>query len=77
MASLKKAEHVEVTPKIVEIDTFRVVGISEEDAEFYKQYPEEKRKKIFQKVSNIMVSLRPLLRRTSWLTQGDGRSMFG
>lgn len=52
VADLKKAEHVEVSPKIVEIDTFRVVGISDEDAEFYKEYPEEKRKRIFRKVRN-------------------------
>ncbi|KAL1994478.1 hypothetical protein VTN49DRAFT_1948 [Thermomyces lanuginosus] len=61
VADLKKAEHVEVSPKIVEIDTFRVVGISDEDAEFYKEYPEEKRKRIFRKVDVRLIPMLSLL----------------
>lgn len=45
----EKAAHVE--SPITEIGTFRVVGLSPEDAEFYRNYPEEKRKKVFRKVS--------------------------
>lgn len=45
----EKAAHIE--SPITEIGTFRVVGLSPEDAEFYRSYPEEKRKKVFSKVS--------------------------
>ena len=46
--------HIETLPKpshVTEIGTFRVVGLTPEDAEFYTTYPEEKRKKVFHKVS--------------------------
>ena len=46
--------HIESLPKpshITEIGTFRVVGLTPEDADFYTNYPEEKRKKVFHKVS--------------------------
>lgn len=42
--------HLEAAAGIVEIDTFRVLGLNAEDAEFYTKYPEEKRKKVFRKV---------------------------
>lgn len=45
--------HIESLPKpshITEIGTFRVVGLTPEDAEFFANYPEEKRKQVFHKV---------------------------
>jgi hypothetical protein len=42
--NLSKPSHV------TEIGTFRVVGLTPEDADFYTNYPEEKRKKVFHKV---------------------------
>ena len=38
--------HVEEAPTVIEIETFRVLGLSPEDADFYANYPEEKRKRI-------------------------------
>lgn len=49
----EKAAHIE--SPVTEIGTFRVVGLSAEDAEFYTNYPEEKRKKVFRKVSFLNV----------------------
>jgi hypothetical protein len=48
--------HIESLPKpslVTEIGTFRVVGLTPEDADFYTNYPEEKRKKVFHKVGLI------------------------
>lgn len=48
--------HIETLPKpshVTEIGTFRVVGLNPEDEEFYTTYPEEKRKKVFHKVSTL------------------------
>lgn len=47
---VEQARHLEATPHIVEIDSFRVLGLSVEDADFYTNYPAEKVKKIFRKV---------------------------
>lgn len=46
----KQADQIESSPQIIEIGNFRVVGISREDADFFENYPEEKRKKVFRKV---------------------------
>lgn len=45
-----KQNDVEGIPNVIEIDTFRVLGLTPEDADFYTNFPEEKRKKIFHKV---------------------------
>jgi recombinational DNA repair ATPase RecF len=45
-----RPSHVEKPSQVVEIGTFRVVGISPEDVEFFTSFPEERRKKIFRKV---------------------------
>jgi hypothetical protein len=47
----EKAESVAEKPhQIVQIDNFSVLGLSTEDAEFYINYPTEKRKKVIHKV---------------------------
>lgn len=45
--------HLESATRVVEIDAFRVVGLSAEDSDFYTNFPEENRKKIFRKVSSL------------------------
>ncbi|KAL4943532.1 hypothetical protein BDV06DRAFT_210938 [Aspergillus oleicola] len=55
----EKAAHIE--SPITEIGTFRVVGLSPEDADFYTNYPEEKRKKVFRKVDIRLVPMLALL----------------
>ena len=42
--------HVEEAPTVIQIETFRVLGLSPEDADFYTNYPEEKRKRVVHKV---------------------------
>ncbi|KAL4886611.1 major facilitator superfamily domain-containing protein [Aspergillus karnatakaensis] len=56
---VEKSTHVE--SPITEIGTFRVVGLSAEDADFYLNYPEEKRKKVFRKVDVRLVPMLALL----------------
>lgn len=46
----KDVAHLEAAANVIEIDTFRVLGLSSEDADFYTNFPEEKRKKVFRKV---------------------------
>jgi hypothetical protein len=50
-----EGDHIERKPQVIEIGAFRVVGISPEDAEFYQSYPEDKRKKVFRKVSKAFL----------------------
>lgn len=47
---IEEARHNESAAQIKEIDTFRVCGLSDEDADFYTNYPEASRKKVFRKV---------------------------
>lgn len=48
----KKAGHMETAaPQFIEIGDYRVLGITQEDADWYMNYPEDRRKKIFRKVS--------------------------
>ena len=44
-------ENLDGAPQVIEIDGFRVLGLSSDDADFYRNYPEEKRKKVMRKVS--------------------------
>jgi hypothetical protein len=39
--------------QIMEIGDFRVVGLDHEDAEFFKEFPEERRKRIYRKVRGL------------------------
>ncbi|KAL4907106.1 hypothetical protein BDW74DRAFT_189669 [Aspergillus multicolor] len=56
---IEKPSHIE--SPITEIGTFRVVGLSPEDADFYTNYPEEKRKKVFRKRGKVDIRLVPML----------------
>ncbi|KAL2823023.1 major facilitator superfamily domain-containing protein [Aspergillus granulosus] len=58
-ADAEKSTHIE--SPVTEIGTFRVVGLSAEDADFYTNYPEEKRKKVFRKVDIRLVPMLALL----------------
>lgn len=42
--------HVEEAPAVVQIETFRVLGLDPEDAAFYSNYTEEQRKRVTRKV---------------------------
>eukprot|EP00492_Amphilonche_elongata_P002843 TRINITY_DN3118_c0_g1_i1.p3 TRINITY_DN3118_c0_g1~~TRINITY_DN3118_c0_g1_i1.p3 ORF type:complete len:75 (+),score=11.47 TRINITY_DN3118_c0_g1_i1:129-353(+) len=46
----EEASHHEGVPQVMEIGTFRVLGLTSEDADFYTNYPPEKRKAVFRKV---------------------------
>ncbi len=53
----EEAFHLESKARVLEIDTFRVCGLSEEDADFYTTYPEEGRKRVFRKVTYSLMSM--------------------
>lgn len=56
-------ENLDGTPQVIEIDGFRVLGLSQDDAEFYKNYSEDKRKQVLRKVGkdrHIPEPIRPL-----------------
>lgn len=42
--------HAAKPHQIVQIDNFQVLGLDPEDAEFYINYPDEKRKRVIHKV---------------------------
>lgn len=46
----KDIGHYESATNVQEIGSFRVLGLSPEDADFFTNFPEEKRKKVFRKV---------------------------
>lgn len=46
----QKVSHLEGKAEVTEIGTFRVFGLDPGDADFFTNYPEEKRKKVFRKV---------------------------
>lgn len=52
-----EATHLEGQARVLEIGTFRVTGLSTEDAEYFQNYPEEKRKKVFHKVSQLRAEM--------------------
>ena len=65
-----ETSHVENIPKpaiVTQVGDFRVVGLTPDDADFYNNYPEEKRKTVFRKVNipdlahayNIQLTLYP------------------
>lgn len=56
--------HFEDLPKpshVTEIDTFRVVGLTPDDEQFYIGFQEERRKKVFRKVDVRLVPMLALL----------------
>ncbi|KAK5951825.1 hypothetical protein OHC33_007117 [Knufia fluminis] len=53
----EEANHYETAAQIIEIDTFRVCGLSTEDADFYRNYPEASRKKVFRKVDIRLIPM--------------------
>ena len=52
----EEASHYEGVPQVLEIGTFRVLGLNAEDADFYTNYPQEKRKEVFRKVSTSKIA---------------------
>lgn len=44
-------ENLDGVPQVIEIDGFRVLGLSPDDADFYRNFSEERRKKVLRKVS--------------------------
>ncbi|KAI8650518.1 hypothetical protein NCS57_01385900 [Fusarium keratoplasticum] len=54
---MDKHSHLENAPEAIDIAGFRVFGLDPEDAEFYTNYPEEKRKKVFRKVDVRLVPM--------------------
>jgi hypothetical protein len=60
--SIKAAHnHLEEAPVVIEIENFRVLGLDPEDAGFYKNYSEEKRKATTRKVDVRLVPMLALL----------------
>lgn len=58
----QRASHVESQkPQAIEIGPFRVFGLAQEDADFFTNFPEEKRKKVFRKVDVRLVPMLALL----------------
>ncbi|KAJ5165541.1 uncharacterized protein N7500_007371 [Penicillium coprophilum] len=56
--------HIENIPKpslVTQIGDFRVVGLTPDDADFYNNYPEEKRKKVFHKVDKRLIPMLAVL----------------
>jgi hypothetical protein len=59
----EKSESVHDTKphQIVQIDNFQVLGLHPDDAEFYTNYPEEKRKTVIRKVDVRLVPMLAIL----------------
>jgi hypothetical protein len=59
----EKSESVHDTKpqQVVQIDNFQVLGLHPDDAEFYINYPEEKRKKVIRKVDVRLVPMLAIL----------------
>lgn len=48
-------EHILKPSLVTQIGDFRVVGLTPEDADFYNNYPEDKRKRVFHKVEILAI----------------------
>ena len=57
----QKPSHLENTTEAIEIGGFRVFGLDPDDADFYNNYTEEQRKKVFRKVDVRLVPMLALL----------------
>ncbi|KZL87242.1 major facilitator superfamily transporter [Colletotrichum incanum] len=53
--------HLEKVPEAIDVNGFRVFGLSPEDADFYNNYPADKRKKVFHKVDIRLIPMLALL----------------
>ncbi|CAH0002847.1 unnamed protein product [Clonostachys byssicola] len=58
---IEDGSHVEHKPQVIEIGTFRVIGLDPDDADFFINYPEEKRKKIFRKIDRRLIPVLAML----------------
>ncbi|KAM5369030.1 hypothetical protein ACJZ2D_009233 [Fusarium nematophilum] len=56
-----KHSHLESSPEAIDIAGFRVFGLDPEDADFFTNYPEEKRKRVFRKVDVRLVPMLAVL----------------
>lgn len=50
-------EHITKPSLVTQVGDFRVVGLTADDADFYNNYSEEKRKKVFHKVRMLNTPL--------------------
>ncbi|ETS85425.1 hypothetical protein PFICI_03450 [Pestalotiopsis fici W106-1] len=50
-------DHVEQAPAVIQIETFRVLGLDSADADFYNNYEEEKRKKLTRKIDFRLIPM--------------------
>lgn len=46
----QEPSHLESASRVFEIGEYRVLGLSDADAEFFQNFPEKKRKHVFHKV---------------------------
>ncbi|KAF4780709.1 major facilitator superfamily transporter [Colletotrichum scovillei] len=53
--------HLEKVPEAIDVGPYRVYGLSPEDADFFNNYPEEKRKTTFRKVDVRLIPMLALL----------------
>lgn len=58
-AALGHVENLDGVNQVIEVDGFRVLGLSPDDADFYRNFSEERRKKVLRKVSKQLVALGP------------------
>ncbi|CAP96482.1 hypothetical protein E8E15_008346 [Penicillium rubens] len=59
-----ETSHVENIPKpslVTQVGDFRVVGLTPDDADFYNNYPEDERKKVFRKVDRRLIPMLAVL----------------
>ncbi|THW54977.1 MFS general substrate transporter [Aureobasidium pullulans] len=56
-----EAMHIESAPVVTEIESFRVLGLDPDDAEFFTNYSEADRKKTFRKVDLRLVPMLSVL----------------
>ncbi|KAI2695469.1 hypothetical protein DTO013E5_6059 [Penicillium roqueforti] len=54
-------EHILKPSLVTQIGDFRVVGLTPEDADFYNNYPEDKRKRVFHKVDKRLIPMLAVL----------------
>lgn len=52
----QEPSHLESASRVFEIGEYRVLGLSNEDADFFQNFPEKKRKHVFHKVSILSPS---------------------
>uniref|UniRef100_A0A8H7N3D3 Major facilitator superfamily (MFS) profile domain-containing protein n=1 Tax=Bionectria ochroleuca TaxID=29856 RepID=A0A8H7N3D3_BIOOC len=58
---IEDGSHVEHKPQVIEIGNFRVIGLDPDDADFFINYPEEKRKQIFRKIDRRLIPVLAML----------------